>query len=306
MIHSMTAFGTARVESTQGSLTVELRTVNSRFLDIHIRVADELRFLEGSVRELTGKYVKRGKVDIRISHSYVNDLSRDELDTDRVALLTQQLAVARQHMPDIPSPRLHELLKSSSEHDANKLDVEVWSSMCTDACEQALKQLQAGRQREGSRLAQTMLDCASEMGTIIEQTEQHLPELTRLHQEKITARLRDALDAVSPDGLAQISGPELSARIAQEASLFSLRNDVAEELTRLRSHIDELRLLLSGTNTPKQPKSSTGKRLDFLCQEMNREANTLGSKAASMDTTRAAIDLKLLIEQLREQAQNIE
>jgi len=133
-----------------------------------------------------------------------------------------------------------------------------------------------------------------------------LPDLMAEHQEKIARKLHDALQTANPQGFAHISGAELSARIAQESLLFSLRIDIAEELARLRVHGEELRTILLGAEQPHaQPAGSIGKRLDFLFQEMHREANTLGSKSASVLVTRAAMDLKLLIEQLREQAQNL-
>lgn len=310
MIHSMTAFGSARAESEQGSLTVEFRTVNSRFQDINIRIPDELRFVEPLVREQINQYVLRGKVDARLNYVRHAGNALNEVDAVQLEHMARQLAVARQVIPDIPAPRLADVL--SGEYGDQAFDPEIWSGMCSQACSQALAQLQAARQREGQRLSEMMLASACEMSAIVDTVEEHLPALTQAYHERITARLRDALESVSPDGFAQISGEELSTRIAHEASLFSLRNDVAEELARLRSHLAELQHLLDASTPQGKPaksgkhKSSAGKRLDFLCQEMNREANTLGSKAASLETTRAAIELKLLIEQLREQAQNIE
>lgn len=310
MIHSMTAFGSARVESEHGSLMVEFRTVNSRFQDINIRIPDELRFVEPLLREQINQYVVRGKVDARLNYARHTGTTLNEVDRDQLEHMARQLAVARQVIPDIVAPRLLDVL--SAERGELEHDSEAWMQMCAQACTQALEQLQAARQREGRRLSDMMLATALEMSRIIDAVEVHLPVLNQAQHERIATRLRDALESVSPDGFAQISGEELSTRIAHEASLFSLRNDVAEELARLRSHLSELQHLLSETPVQNataksgKHKSSAGKRLDFLCQEMNREANTLGSKAASLDTTRAAIDLKLLIEQLREQAQNIE
>lgn len=312
MIHSMTAFGSARMESDQGSLAVEFRTVNSRFLDIQLRLPDDLRMVEGLVREHINRHIVRGKVDARLSYVRHAGPATDELDMVRLAHLDKQLALARTVMPDVVAPRLLELLSGPSDRGDSDLDATIWSEMCNQACLQALDQLQAARQREGQRLSAMMLASAQDMSAITDRVEQHLPTLTDAYHERISTRIRDVLASVSPEGFTQISGAELSARIAQEASLFSLRNDVAEELARLRSHLQELHHLLDeappedDASKSKSRKSSVGKRLDFLCQEMNREANTLGSKAASLETTRAAIDLKLLIEQLREQAQNIE
>lgn len=309
MIRSMTAFGNARAESPQGSVAIEFRTVNSRFLDINFRLPEELRMAENLIREQLGQAVKRGKVDIRVSYTRRDSLDKAQLDEAYLSGIAEQLNAARRLIPDVPAPRLTELL-SGAGGNATAFDPDIWTAMCQEAAHLALAELQAAREREGQRLAQVMTACAREAAGIVDQVEQDLPTLLAEHQEKIAARLRDALAAVSPEGYAQISGAELSARIAQESSLFSLRIDVAEELSRLRSHIAELDHLLNNgpSNKGKNGKSSgsAGKRLDFLFQEMNREANTLGSKAGSLSVTRAAIDLKLLIEQMREQAQNIE
>lgn len=309
MIRSMTAFGNARAESAQGSITIEFRTVNSRFLDINFRLPEDLRMVEGLIREKLGQAVTRGKVEIRVNYARTDTRVKASLDPEYLANLASQLQAARQVIPDTPAPNLSELLNGSGGTENAFFDPEIWTAMCQEATTQALAELQAAREREGLRLAEMMQACANEVSAIVDQVEKDLPALLAEHQEKIGNKLRDALMAVSPDGFAQISGAELSARIAQESSLFSLRIDLAEELSRLRSHTAELEHLLStGASASRKDKKSgsAGKRLDFLFQEMNREANTLGSKASALSVTRAAIDLKLLIEQMREQAQNIE
>jgi uncharacterized protein (TIGR00255 family) len=309
MIRSMTAFGSARAESEHGSVTVEVRSVNSRYLDLSFRLPEDLRMAETVMRERIGAAVKRGKVEIRANYLRAEKLMAGTLDASYLRSVAQQLEAARHIIPDVLAPRLSELINGSNGAAAT-FDPEIWAGMCLAATDQALSELQAAREREGQRLADIMLESAREVAGIVEQVERDLPAILAEHQEKLANKLRDALQAASPDGYAQISGPELSARIAQEASLFSLRIDVAEELARLRSHIAELQHLLGSTEPTMQTGSkksgSAGKRLDFLFQEMNREANTLGSKASALSVTRAAIDLKLLIEQMREQAQNIE
>lgn len=306
MIRSMTAFGSAKAETDQGTLNIEIRSVNSRFLDLNFRFPEELRMLEAPLREQISRAVTRGKVDVRLS--YVRNILPDAAALDPTALtrMAELLAAARAVIPDVQAPRLNELLNAAQGGTGAPLDAETWNAMATEACGKALAELQAAREREGARLAEIMHDCARAMDTIVDEVERSLPHILEEHQQKLAQRLKDALLAASPDGFALITGEELSARIAQEAALFSLRNDVAEELTRLRSHFQEVRSLLGAADARGNRKGSTGKRLDFLCQELNREANTLGSKAAGMDITRAAIDLKLLIEQLREQVQNIE
>lgn len=307
MIRSMTAFGSARAESPAGQVTLEFRSVNSRFLDLNFRIPEDLRMAEGIIREKLGQVVTRGKVDIRVNYARAKTDAVKTLDPAWLAAVAAQLSAARALIPDVEAPRLSELLNGSNNTD-DAFDLEVWTAMCVEASTQALSDLQANREREGARLAAMMLACSAQAAAIVTQVEQDLPQLLADHQQKLGNKLREALEAANPGGFAHISGQELSARIAQEASLFALRIDVAEELSRLRSHIAELDHLLNTgeAGTDKKKTGSIGKRLDFLFQEMNREANTLGSKASGLSITRAAIDLKLQIEQMREQAQNIE
>ena len=320
MIRSMTAFGAARAESTLGSVTVEIRTVNSRYLDVSLRLPDDLRLAEAPLREQIAKYLRRGKVEVRAAFARAGDDVAQALTDDYLKHASEQLDRARAFIPDTPAPTLAELIKGASASDEAP-DPKAWSALCIEASAQALAELQANREREGARLADMMLECARGVGDIVQAVEGEVPQLLAEHRQKLAAKLRETLEAASPAGLSMISGEELSARIAQEASLFSLRIDVAEELSRLRSHISELQHLLGGDsgasaagshppadtkNAGKAAAGSIGKRLDFLFQEMNREANTLGSKASGIEVTRAAIDLKLLIEQMREQAQNLE
>ncbi|MFT0548195.1 YicC/YloC family endoribonuclease [Allopusillimonas ginsengisoli] len=311
MIRSMTSFGSARAESAQGSVTIEFRSVNSRFLDIHFRLPEDLRMAEGPIREALTRHIKRGKIEVRLNYTRNATGTDTNLDETLLASAARQLAIAREHIPDVPAPTLAELVSAArGANNTDAFDVDTWMAMCKQAIDQALTDMQAAREREGQRLASVMLDCAATCNTIVEQVESELPAILTEHKNRLTDKLRDALASVSPEGFEQISGEELTARIAQESALFSMRIDVAEELSRLRSHITELKHLLQ-TGGPaaegaRKNSGSAGKRLDFLFQEMNREANTLGSKASALNVTRAAIDLKLQIEQMREQAQNIE
>jgi len=304
----MTAFGNARTQTAHGSISLELRAVNSRFLDLNFRIPDDLRMVEGPLRERLSEAVTRGKVDVRVSYARESDRGQLAIDLEYVSALGRQLESARAIIPDVPAPRLSELIEASDRLESAGFDPEAWTAMCLQAATQALSDFQSAREREGARLAQVMLNCADEALQIVSRVEQDLPSLLEEHRQKLANKIHEALCAANPDGFTQISGEELTARIAQETSLFSLRIDVAEELARLRSHMAELQHLLASGDTGEARKNSrgTGKRLDFLFQEMNREANTLGSKASSLKVTRAAIDLKLLIEQMREQAQNIE
>ncbi|HEY0295571.1 MAG TPA: YicC/YloC family endoribonuclease [Bordetella sp.] len=311
MIRSMTAFGNARADLDQGSVALELRSVNSRYLDLYFRLPDELRHIETPLRELLTANLERGKVEVRASYTRNSGTELAELDPAWLERLATQLEAARQVILDVAAPRLVELYNWPGQRSNDALDPQVWGAACLRAARQALEQMQEARAREGARLAGMMRECADGVARIVTSVEALLPQLLADHKEKLATKLRESVDAAAPGGFAHISGPELSERLAQEATLFALRIDVAEELSRLRSHLEELQHLLSDDGKGKaaggkRSGGSAGKRLDFLFQEMNREANTLGSKAGSLEVTRAAMDLKLLIEQMREQAQNIE
>lgn len=308
MIRSMTAFANARTELEAGTITMELRSVNNRYLDLQLRLPEELRFSEPLIRETLSQRLHRGKVEVRVNFQRAFNAKTQQLNPVLLEQLADQLHTARTVISDIPAPRLSEIIALNQQEQG--LEHDVWLPAIQQNLLAALDDFEASKQREGLRLATVMLETAEQMEALVSQIETHLPALLAEQQNKITLRLTEALSSVSPEGFAQINGTELSARIAQESSLFSLRIDVAEEITRLRSHIQELALILEAKNNAKSSgktrQGSVGKRLDFLFQEMNREANTLGSKAGSIDVTRTAIDLKLMIEQLREQAQNIE
>ena len=308
----MTAFGSGKVTLEIGTVSVEIRSVNSRFLDLQFRIPDELRLAEQPIRERLTRSIGRGKVEVRASFARAQSTGDQRLTESALQRVAQQLDAARKVLPQTESPRLFELL-GWPDAQAAAVDPEVWAQACLQAFEPALAQLTEGRLREGERLAAAMLTTSGQMQEIVLEVESHMPALLATQRDKLAQKLRETVSSAFPGGFTHISGAELSERIASESSLFALRIDVAEELARLRSHIVELEFLLSGKKREgggrgpggKDP-GSVGKRLDFLFQEMNREANTLGSKAASMDMTRSAMDLKLLIEQMREQAQNIE
>lgn len=304
MINSMTAYGAGQIETEHGILNVEVRSVNNRYLDLNLRIPEDLRFYESDLRQLVSKYVQRGKLEIKLNYSVSNSDSISPIDEEALQQMAAELALVRKYIPDIRTPQWADVPRQANSK--NSLVAEQWQSMCTQACTQALNEFKANRSREGARLAAAMLDLATECEAIVASVEQQLPSLIQQHHDKITQKLSEALAEINPDGFSRITGPELSARIAQEASLFGLKVDVEEELTRQKSHIQELKEILQGQHNSSKKNSSNGKRLDFLFQEMNREANTMGSKSAGLAITQAAIDLKLLIEQLREQAQNIE
>jgi len=310
MIHSMTAFGAARAASSAGWVNVELRALNNRYLDLSLRLPDELRQLEGLLRERLTRSLKRGKVEVRVNVQRTQAAAHAVLDEHWLAHLAAQRQIAQRYLADVRAPSLLELLHANKTAQGDEQTTEDWQPLCLQALDAALVDFQTQRQREGAQLTQTMQGYARQISALIARLQTALPHMQATWRERLATKLRSALEAASPQGFAHISGEELSARISQETLLFSLRTDVAEELTRLNAHVLELQRLLGvveqSQNTPANKTGSPGKRLDFPFQEMNREANTLGSKAGTLEQTQVAIDLKLLIEQLREQAQNIE
>ncbi len=311
MINSMTAFGSGKSEQSFGSVTVELRSVNSRFLDIQFRLPDELRMAEQPMKERISIALSRGKIDVRAHFSRAQTTVQTEISEDALLLVSKQLAQVRKVLPETASPSLSEMLSwMSAQHPP--IDPVLWMGACQEALAEALSELLSGRQREGHRLSLAMLDTATQIAEIVAAVEQQMPLLIATQKERLAQKLRETFQNAFPSGFSHISGPELTERLASESSLFALRIDVAEELTRLKSHLTELEFLLkeapesAGKQKGLGARGSIGKRLDFLFQEMNREANTLGSKAGSLEMSKAAIDLKLLIEQMKEQAMNIE
>ena len=312
MIASMTAFGSGKATSDCGTVVVELKSVNSRFLDLQVRLPDELRLPEQPIRERLSQMVKRGKLEVRASFARPNKETTDRLSEQQLNRIAEQLTAARRILPETPSPSMGEMLSWSEPQQQSVR--EDWLDTCLAALDIAMAEMTASRQREGLRLTDAMKASAREIAQIVDDIGSHMPALMASHQERMAQKLQDTLNKAFPSGLTHLSGQEVFERIATESSLFSLRIDVAEELARLKSHLGELVYLLDHGQSPastnakaaKTEAGSVGKRLDFLFQEMNREANTLGSKSASMEMTRAAMDLKLLIEQMREQAQNLE
>lgn len=328
MISSMTAFSNLKAESEYGTLQVELRCVNNRYLDLNLRIPEDFRAIEDKLRELVGRYLHRGKAELKISFKSEQLKNKFELDAKTLDRVVEEIDKLRTYFPDMPTPAFSEILALGQEiqaiDEANKDDdsedaecLAAVYTFCLDTVSLALDEFVAMRQREGARLAETMSGYANEILTIVEQLEAQQGQLLEAQKEKIKLRLTEALEAVAPNGFELISGEELSMRIAQEASLFGIRVDIAEEITRLKSHTTELQQLLAASDkndvdssnsatSQNKNKQSLGRRLDFLFQEMNREINTIGSKASSLDNTQAVIDMKLYVEQLREQALNIE
>ena len=297
-VHSMTGYGTVTRDHELGRLTIELRSVNSRFLDLAFRLPDELRALEPVVREAVQSRVTRGKVDCRAAVQH-RAAARAEVVLRPGALdaLAQAQARVLERFPDAAPLSVADALRFPGVVDDPQPDPAQWVGAFRPLVEAAIDELLASRAREGVRLADAIRQRAAGMADLVARLKPRAPELVAEYGHKLTERLREAAGGAL--GGTAVPLDEAMARIRQEVSVYGMRVDVAEELSRLEIHVAELLRIVDGGG-------QVGKRLDFLMQEFNREANTLSSKSQDVETTRAAVDMKVLIEQMREQVQNIE
>ncbi len=282
----MTGYAAAAAGSARGTLGLELRCVNSRFLDLQFRIADELRAHEPVLRELIGARISRGKVDCRLSLAEAAGQTASRLNSDAVARLRVLADAARKAFPDAAPLRLADVLRWPGVI-AEVADDESLRAAVAALCRRTLDELVAARAREGEKLAAAVLERVRAMRARLGEIAPLMPQAIAAYQEKLGERLREALGSADDE------------RVRAEIAVFATKVDVAEEFERLRTHLDEVQRVL-GAGGP------VGKRLDFIAQELNREANTLAAKAASQAISEGALELKLLVEQIREQVQNIE
>lgn len=298
-VYSMTGFASATATpgaheqdstSSRAAVTVELRSVNGRFFDLALRLPDELRSLEPALRDAVAAVVRRGKVELRV-------VTRREMDAalvmpapEQLSRLAQLEATVQAWLPAARGLSVHEVLQWGRPAGADD-NLQAAALQATRECARALG---AARAREGARLVAVLVDRVQQLRALAVQAAPLVPALVQRQQQRFIERWNEALASA---GAGDADSPR--ERALSEAAAFALRIDVAEELARLSSHLDEIeRLLAAG--------GEVGKRLDFLIQELHREANTLGSKSATLELTSIALDMKVLIEQLREQVQNLE
>ncbi len=273
-------------------LGLEIRSVNSRFLDLSFRLPDELRAMEPVLRTLLAAKIKRGKVEVRATLESSDSSSVPDPSPRMLQRLNSAQDSVRSWLPQAAPLSVAEVLRLCTGQGAGTED---WSETVPALAEQALTALLEARQQEGARLATMLRGHVKQLGALAQQATPLVPLLVEQQRQRFMERWKEAM------GLAEgAATPEAAQdRALSEATAFAIRIDVAEEVTRLQSHLDEIeRLLKKG--------GEVGKRLDFLIQELHREANTLGSKSSALDLTRISVDMKVLIEQMREQVQNIE
>ena len=290
MIYSMTGYAAASVESPRGALAIELRSVNSRFLDLQFRVAVELRAAEPMLRELLAARVARGKLECRLSLGD-GGARAQQLNLQAMQQLRGLAHEAAKAFPGAAPLRVTDVLRWPGVLADPALDAERTRAAIEGLCRRALDDLCAARGREGAKLAAIVGERAAEMRRRLAEIAPLVPEAVAAHRARLSARLREVLE----------TGVE--ERIRAEIALFAAKSDVDEEIARLGAHLEEVERVLAAGG---KAGGGVGKRLDFLAQELNREANTLASKAAGLRIADCALELKLLIEQIREQVQNIE
>ena len=288
MIYSMTGYAVKTRDVERGTLQLELKSVNSRYLDFHFRVSEELRALEMPLRELLAARLTRGKVECRLSFNAAAARA-DQLQLNATLLATLQSLNDRvcKQMPEARPLAVNDVLRWPGMFGDHSIDYATLGPAVLALAREVLDEFAASRGREGEKLALMIVDRVNAIRDIVRRAAPRIPEAQALYTEKLRQRLTEALGGANDE------------RVLQEVAVFATRIDVAEELTRLGAHLDEVeRVLKQG--------GACGKRLDFLMQELNREANTLGSKSAITEVSQAAMELKLLIEQMREQIQNLE
>ena len=292
MIQSMTGYAASSADTPRGTLSVELRSVNARFLDLQFRISDELRALEPVLRELIGTRVSRGKLDCRLFLTDNAGIAPGaRLNAEALARLRELSVEVAKAMPQAGPLRIADVLRWPGVIAESPLDEEQTRALAAGLCRKALDELVASRSREGAKLAAAVGQRVAAMRRRLEQAAPLVPQSLAAYQAKLAERLKEAIGSAL--------SPAFDERVRAELAVFATKVDVDEELTRLRAHLDETQQTL-------KRGGAVGKRLDFIAQELNREANTLASKAASPEIADCALELKLLVEQMREQVQNIE
>ena len=301
-VYSMTGYASASSQAlpqadsgpaTKTAVTVEIRSVNGRFLDLSFRMPEELRGLEPALRELVAGQVKRGKVEVRINTQRETENHWPQPQPEQLNRLSQLESTVRSWLPEAKALSVQEVLQwCKSGGTAERLD-----EVTMEAARRCVTALLEAREREGAKLVAVLQERVKHLQALANQAEPLVPAVVQKQQQRFLERWQEALSAAG--ATQSLSEEQIRERALNEAAAFAIRIDVAEELARLRAHLDEIgRLLKKG--------GELGKRLDFLIQELHREANTLGSKSAALELTNVSVEMKVAIEQMREQVQNIE
>ncbi|MCU0868988.1 MAG: YicC family protein [Burkholderiales bacterium] len=284
----MTGYASANREGAFGAVTLEVRSVNHRYLDVSFRAPEEFRAFEPAMREQIAAVMTRGKVEVRIGFARAATApALLQIDEGMLARLAELSAQVKARLPHATDLSVNDVLRWPGMFGAESLPLDALRDAALGMLADALKEFGASRQREGAKLAEAIVERAAKIEALVDAVAPRIPQIVAAWQEKLREKLREVVATMDEE------------RIRQEALLFATRVDVDEELTRLRTHLAELRRIV-------KKGGSAGKRLDFLMQELNREANTIGSKSSDVEVSNTSMELKVLIEQMREQVQNIE
>jgi uncharacterized protein (TIGR00255 family) len=284
----MTGYAASAREFPFGALSIELRSLNHRYLDIQFRLPDDLRAVEPALRELLNEHIARGKVECRVAFTAVPGANKTlKLNEELLQQLEALERKVRARIAGLTPLAAADLLRWPGVLATEPLPQDELQAACRELLARVLEDFNSARAREGERLVSLLRERAARMEGVLGELMPRIPQVVAAYQDKLTARLKEA-----------IGGGE-EERIRQEVAVFATKIDVDEELSRLAAHVAELKRVLAGGG-------AVGKKLDFLMQELNREANTLASKSVDLAVTRAALEMKIVIEQMREQIQNIE
>jgi uncharacterized protein (TIGR00255 family) len=288
MIASMTGFARREASGPWGSLACELRSVNHRFLETSFRLPEEVRSLEPELRQLASRELKRGKLDCTVTYRAMQGAERSlDIDPDALERLLGRVREIAAALPKQHSVDVLEILRWPGVIREGESGSEILLDALRGVFAGALEDLVATRAREGQRLKELIEHRCSTLESLVAQVQARLPEVETRVRTRLIERVAELQTAVDHE------------RLEQEIAILLQRLDVSEELDRLTGHVEETRRVIGG-------KEAAGRRLDFLMQELNREANTLSSKSQDLETTRAAVEMKVTIEQMREQVQNVE
>jgi uncharacterized protein (TIGR00255 family) len=288
MINSMTGFASRSQDYDYGQLNLELRSVNHRYLEIQLRLPDELRSLESGLREAIGQKISRGKVDCRLGFTPIPSAAKGlPLNQAVLRQLIKYNDTIKSLVPSSTPLSVSNILNYPGIFDQDAPPVERIGADALSLLDGTLSELGHSRAREGDKLKAILLERGARLDVLASEAGPLIPKLVAAFEEKLATKIREAMAGAEDD------------RLRQEVVLFASKIDVDEELSRLKAHLTEVRRVL-------EKGGAAGKRLDFLMQELNREANTLGAKSVSSEVSKISVEMKVLIEQMREQIQNIE
>ena len=294
---SMTGFAHLQIETLLGLLAIDVKSVNSRYQEIAMRLPEELRFLEGDVRAVLAKSVARGKIECRMQ--WVGEAVYEQtLNQTAVTNLLSLQKEVETIQPDVRPLTVSQILSFPGILKPKSVDFDVLKTQVLEGLNKTLEVFLEARRREGEALAVVLNGYCDRIEETVNELTPKIPEIIASIQKKLEERLEDALSKTLVDR-STLTREEVSDRIRQEVILYAIKLDVDEEMKRLLTHVKEVRRLLNNGG-------EVGKRLDFMMQELNREANTLGSKAAAIEMTQTSLTLKVNIEKMREQVQNLE